>query len=172
MTYSLTGNKISQTYQRLIQFVNGVYYDGLGNRLDFGPTGFQGSTGFQGVLGNTGPQGFQGLVGQTGFQGPSASMPSKYKWIGDGGTFSGVEIVNTYPNPISVSNPENGKYVFTTTGNSFQLNKTIVISTNCSGEKISASWEFISENEINVFMFDMNNNFTNPVKYQVIIETE
>lgn len=103
---------------------------------------------------------------------PSASMPSKYKWIGDGGTFSGVEIVNTYPNPISVSNPENGKYVFTTTGNSFELNKTIVIPTNCSGEKISTSWEFISENEINVFTFDMNNNFTDPLKYQVIIETE
>ena len=172
MTYSLTGNKISQTYQKLVQVINGLYYDGLGNRLDFGPTGFQGSTGFQGVLGNTGPQGFQGLVGQTGFQGPSASMSNRYKWIGDGGTFSGVEIINTYPNPISVTYPETGKYVFTTTGNAFQLNKTTVIAINSSGEKISMSWEFVSENEIDIYSFDLNDNLVDPIKYQVIIETE
>jgi len=31
--YSLTGNKVSFTYQRLVQVVSGSYYDGLGNPI-------------------------------------------------------------------------------------------------------------------------------------------
>jgi hypothetical protein len=33
MSNNLTGNKVSQTYQRLVQYVSGDYYDGLGNEL-------------------------------------------------------------------------------------------------------------------------------------------
>ncbi len=34
MPYSLTGNKISHTYERVVQFVSGSYYDGAGNPLN------------------------------------------------------------------------------------------------------------------------------------------
>ena len=34
MTYSLTGSTASNTYGRLVQVVDGNYYDGFGNSLD------------------------------------------------------------------------------------------------------------------------------------------
>ena len=34
------------------------------------------------------------------------------------------------------------------------------------------SWEFVSENEIDIYSFDLNDNLVDPIKYQVIIETE
>lgn len=45
MTYSLTGNKISQTYGKLVQVIDGVYYDGLGNQLYDLPTDYYESIG-------------------------------------------------------------------------------------------------------------------------------
>lgn len=127
MTYSLTGNKISQTYQKLVQIVNGLYYDGLGNRLDFGPTGFQGSTGFQGVLGNTGPQGFQGLVGQTGFQGPVASHGIKQyvAVLNQSGTDDPVAtvLVNTLGGDVVWTRSGLGGYLGNLTG-AFTVGKT------------------------------------------------
>ncbi len=36
MTYSLTGKTASSTYGRLVQVVNGDYYDGFGTPLNIG----------------------------------------------------------------------------------------------------------------------------------------
>jgi hypothetical protein len=71
MRNSLRGKPISETYHKLIQVVDGVFYDGAGNPIVVGPTGprgFQGTSGFQGIQG---PQGWQGSTGTQGFQGPS-----------------------------------------------------------------------------------------------------
>jgi hypothetical protein len=45
MSNNLTGQKVSLTYGRLVQVVDGSYYDGLGNPLNLGFTGPQGPTG-------------------------------------------------------------------------------------------------------------------------------
>jgi hypothetical protein len=48
MSENLTGQKVSFTYGRLVQVVEGDYYDGFGNPLDLG---------FVGPTGPTGPSG-------------------------------------------------------------------------------------------------------------------
>lgn len=74
MSNSLRGKKISETYQKLVQVVEGIYYDGSGNRLSLGATGTQGpqgssATGTQGSQGAIGTQGSQGAIGTQGPQG-------------------------------------------------------------------------------------------------------
>jgi hypothetical protein len=90
--YNLTAQKISFTYQNLLQTDGyGNYYNGLGDEIyisggETGPTGPQGSigptgsqgpqgetgpTGAMGIQGETGPQGFQGITGPQGPQGPT-----------------------------------------------------------------------------------------------------
>jgi hypothetical protein len=49
MTYSLTGLTVSGTYQRLVQYISGDFYDGIGNYIPItkgatGPTGPAGTT--------------------------------------------------------------------------------------------------------------------------------
>lgn len=53
MTYSLTGQTASSTYLRLVQFVDGGYYDGSGNPLNIGTAGISGPQGPQGPDGKT-----------------------------------------------------------------------------------------------------------------------
>ena len=74
--YNLTAQKISFTYQNLLQTDGyGNYYNGLGDEIFIGgggtgyigPTGPQGS---QGATGATGSQGIQGIQGPTGPTGP------------------------------------------------------------------------------------------------------
>jgi hypothetical protein len=102
-TYSFTGNKVSFTYQRLLQISDGgdgnpagIIYDGFGatvtiadeninylyttvnNLISSGITGPTGPTGDQGPIGPTGagPQGATGLDGQpgpTGTTGPAGA---------------------------------------------------------------------------------------------------
>ena len=83
--YNLTAQKISFTYQNLLQTDGyGNYYNGLGDEIFIGggtgyigPTGPQGSqgptgptgSGTQGPTGATGPQGIQGPTGEQGIQG-------------------------------------------------------------------------------------------------------
>ena len=92
MSNNLTGSNASDTYGRLVQVIDGYYYDGFGNPLTIGaggtgsgaqgpqgPIGPQGATGSQGATGATGPQGIQGPTGSTGatgsqgIQGPTGS---------------------------------------------------------------------------------------------------
>ena len=101
-TYSFTGDKVSFTYQRLLQISDGgdgnptgIIYDGFGatvtianeninnlyttvnNLITNGIAGSTGSTGVQGVTGPQGPSGTIGLDGVTGpqgFQGPASSV--------------------------------------------------------------------------------------------------
>ena len=75
-TYSLTGNKISQTYHRLLQISNGEIYDGDGNLVTLnGSQGYQGPFGGpQGDMGSTGSQGYQGFQGITGSDGSAGSQ--------------------------------------------------------------------------------------------------
>ena len=75
--YNLTAQKISFTYQNLLQTDGyGNYYNGLGDDIFIGggtgyigPTGPQGTQGPTGSDGVTGPQGTQGPTGSTGEQG-------------------------------------------------------------------------------------------------------
>lgn len=79
MQYDLTGKTVSNTYGRLVQVVDDLYYDGFGNLLNIGNSA-SGSTGPQGP---TGPQGLTGSFsftfsvtgnqGPTGPQGPAGS---------------------------------------------------------------------------------------------------
>jgi hypothetical protein len=64
MQYDLTGNTVSSTYGRLVQTVDGLYYDGFGNLLNIG--GGTSSVGPQGPTGNIGPQGPTGPMGLSG----------------------------------------------------------------------------------------------------------
>ena len=84
----LTGQHISDTYQRILQTDGGFYYDGLGNTVSIGTgvEGPQGSQGPQGYQGATGPRGdigfgFQGPTGTQGFQG----WQGPQGWQGDSG---------------------------------------------------------------------------------------
>ena len=65
MSNNLTGVTVSSSYGRLVQVVDGLYYDGFGNSLDIG--GLVGATGATGAYG--GPQGPQGVQGPQGLQG-------------------------------------------------------------------------------------------------------
>jgi len=66
---SLKNIKISDSYPRLVQQVDGIFYDGAGNKIQ-GIGGPQGLRGPQGIgSGSLGPQGFQGLTGTNGSQG-------------------------------------------------------------------------------------------------------
>ena len=56
MSNSLYGVSVSSTFQRLVQIVDGLYYDGLGNLLNIGGSGSNG-------IGPTGPQGATGAAG-------------------------------------------------------------------------------------------------------------
>ena len=71
MSKSLKDVKISDSYPRLVQQIDGIFYDGAGNPIlgISGPCGVQGSQGPKGLTGNVGPQGFQGNNGPQGFQG-------------------------------------------------------------------------------------------------------
>ena len=69
MSDSLRGKRISESYQKLVQFNNGVFYDGLGNPLPVGSSGI----GYQGPQGRAGLQGIRGEKGTQGFQGPAAA---------------------------------------------------------------------------------------------------
>jgi hypothetical protein len=84
--YNLTAQKISFTFQNLLQTDGyGNYYNGLGDDIyisgSIGPTGPQGSIG---PIGSTGPQGSTGATGgdstipgptgATGIQGPTGSQ--------------------------------------------------------------------------------------------------
>ena len=89
MSNNLTGLNASDTYGRLVQVIDGNYYDGFGNPLTIGaggtgsgaqgpqgPIGPQGATGSQGPTGSTGATGSQGATGATGpqgIQGPTGS---------------------------------------------------------------------------------------------------
>jgi hypothetical protein len=76
--YNLTAQKISFTFQNLLQTDGyGNYYNGLGDDIfigggtaSIGPTGPQGSTG---PIGPTGTQGNPGLTGERGDTGPQGS---------------------------------------------------------------------------------------------------
>jgi hypothetical protein len=63
MSNSLYGVSVSSTFQRLVQIVDGLYYDGLGNLLNIGGTG--------GIT-----------VGPTGPQGPTGSPGTSLMWMG------------------------------------------------------------------------------------------
>ena len=66
-------------YGRLVQTIDGNFYDGFGNQINIntssiitgGPTGPQGEKGITGPQGIPGPTGSQGLTGPTGSQGAS-----------------------------------------------------------------------------------------------------
>jgi hypothetical protein len=98
--FDLTNEKISFTFDRLVQTPDGSnYYDGLGNPLTIGaqgptgpdgatgPTGPVGSPGLTGATGPTGPDGATGPTGLTGATGPTgptgpagASAPTAFEW--------------------------------------------------------------------------------------------
>lgn len=65
----------ANTYGQLVQIVNGVYYDGLGNPLTIGQVGPQGPAGPQGPIGPTGPSSGPGtgVTGATGPKGPTGA---------------------------------------------------------------------------------------------------
>jgi hypothetical protein len=77
MSNSLRGKKISESFSKLVQVIDGIFYDGLGNSLStlngatagIGPQGVQGLRGAIGFSGVGGTQGFQGSQGSQGIQG-------------------------------------------------------------------------------------------------------
>ena len=73
--YNLTAQKISFTYQNILQTDGyGNYYNGLGDEIFIGGgTGYVGPTGPQGSQGPTGPTG-AGNPGPTGAIGPTGSQ--------------------------------------------------------------------------------------------------
>jgi len=83
--YNLTAQKISFTYQNLLQTDGyGNYYNGLGDDIFIGggtgyigPTGPQGSQGPPGPTGSTGSQGTQGIQGPTGATGSQGTQGSQ-----------------------------------------------------------------------------------------------
>lgn len=80
MSYDLSNEFVSGTYGRLVQVIDGLYYDGYGNLLNIGngivypgpigPIGPMGPIGLTGSIGPIGPQGFIGPIGATGSIGP------------------------------------------------------------------------------------------------------
>ena len=53
MTNSLYGFSVSSTFQKLVQIVDGEYYDGLGNLLNLGNIGLTGPQGATGIAGTS-----------------------------------------------------------------------------------------------------------------------
>ena len=95
MSNNLTGLNASDTYGRLVQVIDGNYYDGFGNPLTIGaggtgsdaqgpqgPIGPQGATGSQGPTGSTGATGPQGEMGATGPQGPQGNAGQSITLLG------------------------------------------------------------------------------------------
>jgi hypothetical protein len=76
-TQSLRGKRINDTFSRIVQVVDNVLYDGLGNPIELqgitGPTGPAGSVGTTGPQGPTGTNYFGGTVAPTG-QGSSGTL--------------------------------------------------------------------------------------------------
>lgn len=127
MTYSLFGLRIATTYERLVQVINGVFYDGLGNTLTIGggsgsggsgsvgPQGPAGATGANGLNGATGPAGATGSTGFTGATGPAGANGLNGA-TGPAGA--------TGPQGISFNNQAPYKYVtssYTITNNDYYL---------------------------------------------------
>jgi hypothetical protein len=85
--YNLTAQKISFTYQNLLQTDGyGNYYNGLGDEIFIGGgTGYIGPTGPQGSQGPTGPTG-SGIQGPTGSTGPTGAIGSQGPTGSDGST--------------------------------------------------------------------------------------
>ena len=80
MANSLRGQRISETFQNLVQYINGIFYDGAGNVITSG--NFSGSTGPQGPQGSNsiGPQGLRGYTGNQGSTGPQGTEgPQGYR---------------------------------------------------------------------------------------------
>ena len=81
MSNSLYGLTVSGSFYRIVQYINGSYYDGIGNLLDLGPgtysIGPQGVQGYNGIDGATGSQGVQGYNGIDGATGPQGDIGSQ-----------------------------------------------------------------------------------------------
>lgn len=104
----LTGQNISDTYERIVQTDGGYFYDGLGNTVSVGGIGFQGVQGSTGPSGGPpGDRGFQGFQGPTGdsgavgSQGPQGSQGPR----GDLGT-SGVQGVQGFQGLQGIQGPQ------------------------------------------------------------------
>ena len=66
-------------YGKLVQYIDGYFYDGYGNSISFlsssdSGSGKIGATGPQGTQGSDGPQGYQGTTGPQGTQGPTNNI--------------------------------------------------------------------------------------------------
>lgn len=84
----LTGEFISDTYQRLIQIDgDGKFYDGLGNPVSFGSSG-SGGNGSSGSSGEAGSSGSSGEAGSSGSSGEAGSSGSS------GTSFNGGDLLN------------------------------------------------------------------------------
>ena len=89
MSLDLTNEKVSLTFNRLVQTDDGIlYYDGLGNLLNIG--GASGYSGYSGI------SGFSGKSGYSGYSGTSGSGVSGYSGAGQSGFsgFSGTSGIN------------------------------------------------------------------------------
>ena len=119
MTYSLFGLRIATTYERLVQIVNGVFYDGLGNTIaisggsgsgGIGATGPAGATGADGLNGATGPQGIQGIQGATGSTGSTGPQGIQGA-TGSAFPVDGTGIVYSTSGTVSFINGSANQYV-------------------------------------------------------------
>ena len=111
--YQLTGTTASSTYTRLVQIIDNLYYDGLGNLLNLGGGTY--AIGPQGSVGATGPQG-SGQTGSTGATGPQGSAGTSFTYEGTWDdmvayfpsevvTYNGESFLNLLPSSTSGSPP-------------------------------------------------------------------
>jgi len=99
MMYELTGTTASSTYGRLVQVVDGLYYDGFGNLLTLG-----------GGTYSIGPQGPQGPQGATGVAGSSFTYEGDWDdmvtyFPNEVVTYNGGSYLNLLPSSTSGSPP-------------------------------------------------------------------
>ena len=105
-----------------------------------------------------------------------ASIPKRYKWIGDGGGATGTVVANTLGVTINVTNPGTGTYVFTAaSGTPFTAGKTTI-----SVQAIGGGTAYFTDADNPggsttiqaAYIFDAAGAFSDTPRYQVIIEVE
>ena len=135
-TYSFTGNKVSFTYQRLLQISDGgdgnptgIIYDGYGATVTIADENINNlyttvnnliTSGIAGSTGSTGPQGVQGRFGPTGAGGALGywgSFWSTQDQVAPGTTYSNaITLNNTDPDSNGVSIVSNSRITFANAG--------------------------------------------------------
>lgn len=139
---------VPELYPRLVQYVNGKFYDGNGNLIiTGGSAGPVGATGSVGPVGMTGTQGIQGVTGTGGVVALYYSGYDTTTQTNLGATFANAMRINTTAESNGIFVTQSSRVVITSSG-TYNIQFSAQIDKTDSGNDEIEIW--LSKNGVNV----------------------